>query len=283
MGTRKQIAVEEFLKTPILAGQLVSVRGLGLQDKNQFGDTVEIKEVITNTDGTVDLLYKRYRHDHELTLVKSGDYIRSHSHIGANVISRPEVRTNTISFDLNGLISRLRLKDKDKHTTIDGVKILEVNWNPYVINANGEKEYYQRDFVWTVEQNQHLIESIYNNIDCGKVLVRHRSWTEIEEVVKSGGDTSELSFIDIIDGKQRLNAIRGFLTDEFPDHLGNYYSDLSQTSQRIFNTTMLISYAEIDGSVPDSFVISQFLKLNFMGVPQSKEHIEFVRAINQRL
>ncbi len=282
MGTKRNIAVEEFLKTPIMPGQSAQIRGLGVQDKSSFGTTADILEVHENPDGTIDITVSEYRN--KTIRVKQGDYVRNVAHIGASVIKRPEVRTVSMGFDLSGIISRLNLRATDSQfDTILGKKVQEVNWNPFVINAQGEKEYYQRDFVWTIEDNQHLIESIYNNIDCGKILVRHREWSELEKIINEGGYTEELAFFDIIDGKQRMNAIRGFINDEYPDHLGNYFSDLSLTSQRIFTTTQLMSFSEIDGTVPDSFIIEQFLKLNFMGVPQSKEHIEFVRGINKRL
>jgi hypothetical protein len=279
MGNKRDNAIIEFLKTPITVGEIVSVRGLGLQNKTLMGNHTEIIE-ICKTGDVNDIIVKEYGN---LIKVKVDDYQRSTKHIGENVISHPKSRINILNYDIESIAYRLKLRDNYvKYETISGIKVAEVNWNPYVINKEGVKEYFQRGFVWNLEQNQNLIESIYSNIDCGKILVRHRKWTELEGMIKIGL-TEELSFYDIIDGKQRLNAIRGFLDDEYPDHLGNYFSDLSINSQHAFNMSMLFSYSEIDGDVSDSYIISQFLKLNFMGVPQSKEHLDFVREINNKL
>ena len=45
----------------------------------------------------------------------------------------------------------------------------------------------------------------------------------------------------------------------------------------------LFAYAEMDEDATDDMVLSQFLKLNFAGVPQSKEHIEYVKEISKNL
>ena len=37
-----------------------------------------------------------------------------------------------------------------------------------------------------------------------------------------------MCFKDLVDGKQRLNAIVDFVQDKYTDSFGNYYSDLSE-------------------------------------------------------
>lgn len=147
-------------------------------------------------------------------------------------------------------------------------------------DSNGQKEFYQRPLVWDLETKQTLIESIYQNVSCGRILIRERSWDNVENLIKSG--ETDVSFFDIVDGKQRLNAVIGFVKGEYPDLHGNYYGDLSSNAQHEFRYTQMIGYAEMK-NVTDSDVIRQFLKVNFAGVPQSKEHIEFVAAINARM
>ena len=53
---------------------------------------------------------------------------------------------------------------------------------------DGNKEYYQRDFCWTIKDKQLLIDSIYNQINCGQILVRKRSWQHMKEEVENGLD-----------------------------------------------------------------------------------------------
>ena len=171
-------------------------------------------------------------------------------------------------------------KERDEYK-MGGVVINEVNWNPYVYNKTGEKEYYQRDFVWSIKDKQTLIDSIYNGVDCGKILVRLRSWDDLEKMAKNG--EKELAFREIVDGKQRLDAIRGFIEGEYPDSNGKYYNDLSDYAQRRLVEHQLFSYAEMPKSTTDEEVIYQFLKMNFCGVPQSKQHIDFVKSLQNKL
>lgn len=159
---------------------------------------------------------------------------------------------------------------------INGKIVGELNWNPFVF-VNGEKKYFQRDFCWTLEQKQLLIESIYQNIKCGDILVRKRSWEELRAFEKNG--ETELFFFDIIDGKQRLNCIKEFMNNKFTDSYGNYYGDLSNESQHKFTSHQLISYAEMPENSKDEHVLTQFLKMNFEGVPQSKEHLDYIRTL----
>lgn len=67
---------------------------------------------------------------------------------------------------------------------------------------NVETEY-QRGLVWTRPQKALLIDSIMRQFDIPKIYLRKNA------------DGAEFLF-DVVDGKQRLNAIWGFLTDEFP-------------------------------------------------------------------
>ncbi len=135
--------------------------------------------------------------------------------------------------------------------------------------------------MWSLQDKQLLIESLYQGIDCGKILIRKRAWSEIT-AMRAKGET-ELSFNDIVDGKQRLHTIKEFILGEFPDMQGNYFGDLSYKSQHLFTNNQQFSYAEMPENTKDADVIKQFLKMNFAGVPQSKEHIEFVKSIQGKI
>jgi len=107
-------------------------------------------------------------------------------------------------------------------------------------------------------------------------LIRNRGWKELEELQKGG---HELAWRDVIDGKQRINAIKTFIDGDFPDLHGNYYDDLSEEAQRKLTNNQLFSYSELPENTPDVDVLRQFLRLNFSGVPQSEEHINFVKQL----
>lgn len=201
--------------------------------------------------------------------------------VGANPFAKSD-NVRYVAFSLDSILHSIGFDRGDygrvDRNIVDGVDVPEANWNPFVKDAEGNKVYYQRPFVWTIEDKQLLIESLYQRMDCGRVLIRLRSWEQIRELIASG--ESELSFKDIVDGKQRLSAIVSFIQNEYPDLRGNYWADLSDAAQSEFRNLQSIAFAEMSEKTTDAEVIAQFLKLNFAGVPQSKEHIEFVRSIN---
>lgn len=184
------------------------------------------------------------------------------------------IALESILFELDMLKYRKRVGDK---YVINDIEVLECNTNPFVL-VNGEPEYFQRPLVWTLEQKQLLVESIYQNIDCGKVLIRKHSWQELEQ-----SKQTVLAFKDLIDGKQRLTTIAQFVNNEFVDLQGNYYRDFSTSAQNKFLNHQLISYAELPENTTDEQVLRQFLKLNVTGVPQSKEHIDFVKSLYEKV
>ena len=73
------------------------------------------------------------------------------------------------------------------------------------------------------------------------------------------------------------------MDDKFPDLHGRYYSDFSHIAQWHFEDSSCLSFAEMDERTTDEQVIQAFLCNNFAGVPQSKEHIEFVKEIKKNL
>jgi uncharacterized protein with ParB-like and HNH nuclease domain len=155
----------------------------------------------------------------------------------------------------------------------------KINFDPYVIDSNGEKQYYQRGLVWTLEQKQLLIESIYNDIEIGKVLLRYNNWSRMK---KEESETGTMYSYDCVDGKQRLNTLFGFVNNEFPDSHGNYWDDLSGNAQRRFFNYSNLSLGELSENATDEDVIDNFLTLNFTGVPMSQNHIEYIKSIKMR-
>ena len=60
---------------------------------------------------------------------------------------------------------------------------------------------------------------------------------------------------------------------------GNYFDDLSKNAKSKFSNHQLFSYSELPEGTTDEEVLRQFLRLNFAGVPQSREHINFVKDL----
>lgn len=193
-------------------------------------------------------------------------------------------RIRTTNYSLEGIMLFVgasgRVGRKTEDFEINGIHPKECNFNPYVFK-DGEKLYYQRDFCWTLKDKQLFIESIYQSINCGMVLLRKRSWKYVEEQCKNGNP--EVGFFDVVDGKQRLGCIIDFVKDKFQDMHGNYYSDLSERAQYLFRESQVLTYAEMEEGTTDEDVIEAFLHVNFTGVPMSQEHIDYVKEIQKKL
>jgi hypothetical protein len=187
-----------------------------------------------------------------------------------------------VDFTLDSILHKLDLspeyRKRDNAYEINGIAIGECNFNPYVI-IKGVKQYYQRPLVWTLEDKQNLIESIYHGIGCGSIIIKVNSWDLLQQKADAG--ETELYFSDVIDGKQRLNAIHEFVSNQFCDRAGNYYEQFSKKAQHLFLDHQLFAYGEIDSRrvSSDEDILTQFLMVNFAGVPQSLEHIEYVKSL----
>lgn len=178
---------------------------------------------------------------------------------------------------LDSLVYELNLSgDRNREYEVKDTLVSELNWNPIVFK-NGKAVTYQRGFVWSEAQKQNLIESIYLGLDCGRILIRQRSFKELNKLAELG--VKYLAFRDIVDGKQRLNALRGFVACEFPDLNGNYFNDFSDRAKHEFLDRQVFMWASLPEESTDKTVLTQFLRLNFEGVPQSIEHLNYVRDL----
>lgn len=274
--------IEEFEKTPIAIGEKVYVNRSAISSYSFGNNKTDVCEIIRVVDQNTFIVRETGSLNSKEVSIKKEDIAERANKwdIGAYHFSNKGGRIQTFNFSFDSIIFEFELdeKRKEKDYIIGGVETTRINWNPFVYDKDGVKQYYQRDFCWTIEEKQNLINSIYNKINLGLVLVRKRSWQELEQMAKMG--EKELAFIDIVDGKQRLNAIKGFINDEFPDSYGDYFSDLSVKAKREFFNHQTVQYAEMGENTKDEDVIYQFLKLNFTGVPQSKEHIEYVKSLS---
>lgn len=127
------------------------------------------------------------------------------------------------------------------------------------INMNPD---YQRDYVWTEEDEELLIDSIFLNADIGKfVLIR----------------TNNTRYLyDILDGKQRLHTLIRFYENRFP-YKGMYYNDLSPRDKNTFLNHM-VSVGEIEETNRE-IILTQFLRLNRSGRKMDESHIEKVEKM----
>lgn len=272
----KNKLIEEFLKTPIKAGDRVLIQGLGSQNKTSWGSTT-----VEKIDDEY-IYYHKYGYPN-LEKVEIFKVKKCTDHIGANPF-QPITRLDTHKIDIRGLLFYLGYEFKNKTTLerkveqlSDGLIAYETNFDPFILDEDENEIHYQRGLVWSEEQKQLLIESIYNHIDIGKFVFRDRPFEWVEKRTKEGKGAF---FRDMVDGKQRSNAIIDFLQNKFKDLSGNYFKNLSIVAQKKMLSYNNLQCATLPESATDQDVKNAFLAINFAGTPMSREHIEFVKSIN---
>jgi hypothetical protein len=288
VSLKKQILIEAVNASPFVKGETVAVREELVSSYTNNKDRIVSVKIEKVNQKTLVVLNDEYQNPSKHKIKKEDVESRNLRKIGANPFNEKFDSVRTVAYQLESIIHTLDLtKDKRKYRGNDetvkmsGIDVNELNWNPYVFDKDGKKRCYQRDFCWSLKDKQLLIESIYNKIDCGKILIRKHSWSKLEALAKKG--EKELAFKEIVDGKQRMKTIQEFIFNEFPDSHGNFYADLSAHSQMKFTDHQLFSFAEMPESTTDEEVVYQFLKMNFTGVPQSQEHLDFVKEISTML
>ena len=272
MKTKDQL-IAEFLANPIKKNDWVTVT------ITSYGKTNKKYVQVASADDK-NVYYNEYGY-HELQTCPLANVERCVRHIGNNPF-KAEIRATGYQIDIEQLFYRCGFDRREKMERSEkyfGVPVPETCLNPTVIDENGNEVEYQRGLVWTLEQKQLLIESVYNNVEIGKFVLRKRSFKWVEKRI-AAGKIEHTAFSDLVDGKQRFTALMGFYLNEFPDMHGNYFSDISEAAQRRFTAYRQLTYMELDEDSTDKDTIATFLAINFTGVPMSKEHIAYVKSIN---
>lgn len=130
----------------------------------------------------------------------------------------------------------------------------------------------QRGNVWTLEQKQQLILSIFYERYIPAVCV-------MSIVDKSGkGITDDIC--QIIDGKQRLTAMMEFYDNKFKIELEGglyYFKQLPNDYRNAFawyDIKCQIAYEDFDTKVTDQQKIDWFMRINYFGTPQDIDHLK---------
>lgn len=123
---------------------------------------------------------------------------------------------------------------------------------------------YQRGYVWNQDDKQLLIDSIFKNMDIGKFVFVHLPFK------------SQSPSYEILDGKQRLNAISEFYLNKL-SYCGYFYNDMSKREQYHFQHYM-ISYDELD-NVSEQQKIRYFLTLNRAGKVMDEKHLSKIEKM----
>lgn len=121
---------------------------------------------------------------------------------------------------------------------------------------------YQRDYVWEIEDKISLIDSIFNDREIGRF------------VFIKGSYSSDVLY-EVVDGKQRLDAIIGFYSGLF-QYRGKYFYELHRGDKRHFkNHPVAIGSIDNISSLKDK--IELFVSINDTGKIMDKAHLEKMR------
>jgi hypothetical protein len=136
----------------------------------------------------------------------------------------------------------------------------------YTWNLDMSPEY-QRGNVWTQQDKELLIESIFENRDIGKFVI----------VMHPFSKDRTAPHAEILDGKQRLSTLVEFFENRLT-YKGLRFHDMHWRDQNHVSR-YAISYAELGEKTTRAQKLQYFLKLNVSGVPQDPDHIKHVQQL----
>lgn len=122
---------------------------------------------------------------------------------------------------------------------------------------------YQRGLVWELEDEQKLIESIFNRVDIGKFVFIHL------------GYANDIMY-EVLDGKQRLTALYRYYTDQF-QYNGFYYSELPRELKYVFEDSPVAVACTRRENLQEKDILNYFIRLNTTGKPVDVKHLDKVK------
>ncbi len=290
---KRQRLIDEYYASDFKIGDAVQVQGkyLNTNTSNDPDYWNSLNVVNIHPDGVLELRRKEYRPNEYHGEINEIDpnkvEVRKDAFaIGANPFPEKNWMScvRNAGFGFTNIIFTIEkiIENNNIATTMNGIDVMEYNFNPYVIDSNGNKQYYQRDYVWTLEDEQAFIESIYNNLNLGTIVCRKRSYDYLKTETKAGN--KEVACFDIVDGKQRLHTLMRFINNEFPDMHGNYYNDFSSMARRMFEDEPSgMNIMQIEERATDEETLRVFMNINYSGKPMSKEHLDYVLSLYKKL
>lgn len=172
------------------------------------------------------------------------------------------VDVETITKDVESIGGKASHIRASYSTTMLDAIIHRVYWHGLIDSPD-----YQREYVWTEEDKVRLIDSILNGFDIGKFVFVRYPWPENRD--------------EVVDGKQRLQAIMSFREGHFA-YMGKTWYELSQHDRNNFEH-LSVQYAELKGEqCKKSDILWLFLSINAGGVPQTEDHIKHARKLYEQ-
>jgi hypothetical protein len=162
---------------------------------------------------------------------------------------------------LDTKFARPRIDTQYTQTGLDG--LVHTSYHRGLIDSPE----YQRDYVWSLVDKQRLVKSLFDHADIGKFLLLEHPHPEYR--------------LEIIDGKQRLGAVREFMEGRFLYEGVNWFQ-LSWGDKQAFTDNMVQIATLQSDKVKKSDILWLFLSINRGGVPQTEEHIAKAKALYEQ-
>lgn len=132
---------------------------------------------------------------------------------------------------------------------------------------------YQRDLVWTLEQKQNLIKSIFAGADIGTVYFARQRYDENSKKL-------EVTTFNVIDGQQRLNAIYEYVNDGFK--VNNLkFSELPQVDKRAFLVNNKCARYVMLFEPSREMELDIYYNLNFGGTRHTEKDLERFKGVKK--
>jgi hypothetical protein len=122
---------------------------------------------------------------------------------------------------------------------------------------------FQRGYVWTDTDKSNFLESFVEGRELGRFIF-----------VRNAYPNGEIVF----DGKQRLSTLVDFITSKL-DYRGTYWHELSRLDRTILESRDVQSAMIRGEQVSRIDLLKIFLAVNAGGVPQTEEHLQYVREL----
>lgn len=141
---------------------------------------------------------------------------------------------------------------------------------------------FQRGHVWTREQQIHFIESLIRGVvgtDARTISLNH-------PLYRNSKSDSKLKRMVILDGLQRLTAIRDFVAGKFKvfaDEFGDGGKDMAFFYGSEFSLASNTIKIQVFSLQTEREILDYYLAFNSGGTPHSKEEIERVRKMRDAL
>lgn len=116
---------------------------------------------------------------------------------------------------------------------------------------------FQRPEVWTQEQKVRFIESAWLGFSLGEIVITQTHEKEFDALV--------------IDGQQRLTAIRDYMADQF-SVFGAKWSEVDKIDQRRLTLSTTIGIVWLSRNLTWESLRELYIRMNYGGTAHSPEH-----------